>query len=179
MASLTTSRAAETLPRFLLPQLSWAKALPSSSRSALISSSRPQQPFPLTTTTNPSPHHRRHFHNAHLRPRQQSPSPILASARRHAFHATTRRQRDHHFDTLKFVQRLQEEGFTEEQSVAMMKVLNDVIEERYADSLTPFFLKITPIDQWFLTCDQTKHPKPHAHNGPPRGCRQSHLHPKG
>jgi hypothetical protein len=39
------------------------------------------------------------------------------------------RRRDHHFDTLKFVQRL-EEGFTEEQSVAMMKVLNDVIEER-------------------------------------------------
>jgi len=28
------------------------------------------------------------------------------------------------------VQRLQEEGFTEDQSVAMMKVLNDVIEER-------------------------------------------------
>lgn len=40
------------------------------------------------------------------------------------------RQRDHHFDTLKFVKRLQSEGFTELQSVAMMKVLNDVIEER-------------------------------------------------
>lgn len=40
------------------------------------------------------------------------------------------RQRDHHFDTLKFVKRLQGDGFTEEQSVAMMKVLNDVIEER-------------------------------------------------
>ena len=39
------------------------------------------------------------------------------------------RGRDHHFDTLKFVQRLQSEGFTEEQSVAMMKVLNDVIQE--------------------------------------------------
>ena len=47
-----------------------------------------------------------------------------------AFHATTRRARDHHFDTLKFVQRLQEEGFTEAQAVAMMKVLSDVIEER-------------------------------------------------
>jgi hypothetical protein len=41
------------------------------------------------------------------------------------------RQRDHHFDTLKFVKRLQGDGFTEEQSVAMMKVLNDVIEERW------------------------------------------------
>lgn len=39
------------------------------------------------------------------------------------------RARDHHYDTLKFVQRLQREGFTEDQSVAMMKVLNDVIEE--------------------------------------------------
>jgi hypothetical protein len=54
------------------------------------------------------------------------PNPLL----RRAFHATSLRQRDHHFDTLKFVQRLKSEGFTEEQSVAMMKVLNDVIEER-------------------------------------------------
>lgn len=38
-------------------------------------------------------------------------------------------QRDHHFDTLKIVQRLKEEGFSEEQAVAMMRVLNDVIEE--------------------------------------------------
>lgn len=55
-----------------------------------------------------------------------SRSPILSRA----FHATAMRPRDHHFDTLKFVKRLQGEGFTEEQSVAMMKVLNDVIEER-------------------------------------------------
>ncbi|KAJ5130144.1 uncharacterized protein N7515_006183 [Penicillium bovifimosum] len=48
---------------------------------------------------------------------------------RRAFHATTVRPRDHHFDTLKFVKRLQEEGFSEEQSVAMMRVLNDVIQE--------------------------------------------------
>ncbi|RKF62942.1 Protein FMP32, mitochondrial [Golovinomyces cichoracearum] len=45
------------------------------------------------------------------------------------FHTSYRRPRDHHFDTLRFVQRLQEEGFTQEQSVAMMKVLSDVIEE--------------------------------------------------
>lgn len=48
---------------------------------------------------------------------------------RRAFHATPSRQRDHHFDTLKFVQRLKEEGFSEEQAVAMMRVLNDVIQE--------------------------------------------------
>jgi hypothetical protein len=49
---------------------------------------------------------------------------------RRDFSATTARGRDHHFDTLKFVQRLKDEGFTEEQAVAMMKVLGDVIEER-------------------------------------------------
>ena len=48
---------------------------------------------------------------------------------RRAFHATPVRARDHHFDTLKFVKRLQAEGFSEEQSVAMMRVLNDVIQE--------------------------------------------------
>ncbi|KAI2815691.1 hypothetical protein CBS133816_10776 [Aspergillus niger] len=48
---------------------------------------------------------------------------------RRAFHASASRQRDHHFDTLKFVQRLKDEGFSEEQAVAMMRVLNDVIQE--------------------------------------------------
>lgn len=46
-----------------------------------------------------------------------------------AFSASPIHARDHHFDTLKFVKRLREEGFTEEQAVAMMKVLSDVIEE--------------------------------------------------
>lgn len=50
-------------------------------------------------------------------------------AARRAFHASAIRQRDHHFDTLKFVQRLKDEGFSEEQAVAMMRVLNDVIQE--------------------------------------------------
>jgi hypothetical protein len=44
---------------------------------------------------------------------------------------TARTARDHHFDTLKFVQRLKDEGFTEEQAEAMMRVLSDVIEERF------------------------------------------------
>ncbi|RYP42949.1 hypothetical protein DL770_011991 [Monosporascus sp. CRB-9-2] len=57
-------------------------------------------------------------------------SPILSKLTlRRSFHTTVARPRDHHFDTLKFVQRLRSEGFTEEQSVAMMKTLNDVIEE--------------------------------------------------
>lgn len=57
-----------------------------------------------------------------------SPSPTSLPLSR-SFHASAVRARDHHYDTLKFVQRLQREGFTEDQSVAMMKVLNDVIEE--------------------------------------------------
>lgn len=48
-----------------------------------------------------------------------------------SFSATAGRAKDHHFDTLKFVQRLKDEGFTEEQAEGMMRVLSDVIEERY------------------------------------------------
>ena len=44
--------------------------------------------------------------------------------------STTRSlSRDHHFDTLKLVQRLKDEGFSEDQSKAMMLILSDVIEE--------------------------------------------------
>ncbi|KAJ5585303.1 uncharacterized protein N7459_005103 [Penicillium hispanicum] len=46
-----------------------------------------------------------------------------------AFHATPSQSREHHFDTLRFVKRLQAEGFSEEQAVAMMRVLNDIIQE--------------------------------------------------
>ncbi|KAI8245456.1 Protein FMP32 [Colletotrichum sp. SAR 10_99] len=54
-----------------------------------------------------------------------TPSILENPALRRSFHATPARQRDHHFDTLKFVQRLKSDGFTEEQAEAMMKVLND------------------------------------------------------
>ncbi|KAL1955052.1 hypothetical protein VTO42DRAFT_343 [Malbranchea cinnamomea] len=53
---------------------------------------------------------------------------VFKPARR-AFHATAAARRDHRFDTLKVVQRLKDEGFSEEQAVALMRVLNDVIEE--------------------------------------------------
>lgn len=62
---------------------------------------------------------------------RQAPSSRIAQLKgRKAFSATPNRSRDHHFDTLKLVQRLKDEGFTEDQAVAMMKVLSDVIEER-------------------------------------------------
>lgn len=60
------------------------------------------------------------------------PSPARRQiAQSRSFHSSVRALKDHHFDTLKFVQRLQEEGFSEEQSVALMRALSDVIEERY------------------------------------------------
>ncbi|KAK3116563.1 Protein fmp32, mitochondrial [Teratosphaeriaceae sp. CCFEE 6253] len=64
---------------------------------------------------------------SHARPGLTS-SPLQAATAR-GFSSTPIRARDHHFDTLKFVQRLKDEGFTEDQAVAMMKVLGDVIEE--------------------------------------------------
>lgn len=48
---------------------------------------------------------------------------------RRSFSTTPQLLRDHHFDTLKCVQRLKAEGFSEEQSKAMMLVLSDVVEE--------------------------------------------------
>ncbi|KAI9053361.1 hypothetical protein LZ554_002320 [Drepanopeziza brunnea f. sp. 'monogermtubi'] len=105
---MTTAGVSKALPRFLLPKLSCYIA-PSRHRGAIPSNSltRKRQdgiPRPKRSILQNPSHHR-------------------------AFHATARRSRDHHFDTLKFVQRLIEEGFTEAQSVAMMKVLSDVIEE--------------------------------------------------
>ena len=54
---------------------------------------------------------------------------------------TQSHQKGHHFDTLKFVQRLKGEGFSEEQAVAMMRVLNDVIEESIQNLTRTMVLK--------------------------------------
>jgi hypothetical protein len=123
------ANAAQKLPRFLLPRLSWQTVAVSTPLQAVqgLSTSSPNftnTPWPTQSTTS----------NALIRTRREAPrskTSILHNPSLHrAFHATARQARDHHFDTLKFVQRLQEEGFTEAQSVAMMKVLSDVIEER-------------------------------------------------
>lgn len=60
---------------------------------------------------------------------------------RRAFHVTAQRPRDHHFDTLKFVRRLKQEGFSEEQAVATMRVLSDVIEESIQNLTRTMVLK--------------------------------------
>ena len=58
-----------------------------------------------------------------------------------AFHASAICQRDHHFDTLKFVKRLRAEGFSEEQAAAMMRILNDVIQESIQNLTRTMVLK--------------------------------------
>jgi hypothetical protein len=123
MASPTIS---QVLPRFLLPKLSW-QPVPLHHNAVRALSNIPTRYNGVPKPTDPPARKLITRYNASLRPK----SSILENrAHRRAFHATARRARDHHFDTLKFVQRLQEEGFTEPQAVAMMKVLSDVIEER-------------------------------------------------
>lgn len=134
----------QALPRFLLPRLSWTAQAglggPSSHqplRAVVLGAAA--QPRQWQQHNRNTPPQGARYHAATIRPRQSqapsSSSPLLQQLRQPAlarsFHATSSRGRDHHFDTLKFVQRLRDEGFTEDQSVAMMKVLNDVIEERY------------------------------------------------
>jgi len=116
---------AQILPPFLLPRLSWQQTGPVQ-RHAIRALS--------TLTSTSATYSDSRDSNILIRSRRnvlpRSKTSILQSPSLHrAFHATARQSRDHHFDTLKFVQRLQEEGFSEAQSVAMMKVLSDVIEE--------------------------------------------------
>lgn len=141
------------LPRFLLPKLSWqrpstrihtARALNTCAprhdhlRASLhVHGNGSRRKNPKLTLSSPITVPalvQRAFSTRLARPQ---PSVLPADPRilphhhllRRAFHASRPLARDHHFDTLKFVQRLKDEGFSEEQSVAMMKVLSDVIEE--------------------------------------------------
>jgi hypothetical protein len=123
-----TINSAQTLPRFLLPRLSWQ------TRSSLPPHTiRTLSTIPSSNWTSPRASVPQNVNNQ----RQPKPSILQNPSCRRAFHATPRQSRDHHFDTLKFVQRLKDDGFTEEQAVAMMKVLSDVIEERYSTPLPP------------------------------------------
>ena len=72
-------------------------------------------------------------------------TPYVARNRRQYFSTTPTLSRDHHFDTLKFVQRLRDEGFSEEQSKAMMLVLSDVIEESIQNLTRTMVLREGPV----------------------------------
>ncbi|KXJ91378.1 hypothetical protein Micbo1qcDRAFT_134769 [Microdochium bolleyi] len=123
----------QTLPRFLLPRLSWTAqaGLGGPSSHQPLRAAALAVPAQSRQRQHDSPSQSARYHATAAR-RRPSPSSLLQQhqpALARAFHTSSPRSRDHHFDTLKFVQRLRDEGFTEEQSVAMMKVLNDVIEE--------------------------------------------------
>ena len=117
---------AQMLPRFLLPRLSWQQIGPVQGQAFRALSTLPSI---LSNPSNPREPNGLIQNRQNFLPRSKI-SILQNPSHNRAFHATARQSRDHHFDTLKFVQRLQEEGFTEAQSVAMMKVLSDVIEER-------------------------------------------------
>ncbi|MCJ1477935.1 hypothetical protein MMC13_006609 [Lambiella insularis] len=153
------SKTAVSIPRFLLPQLTWRRAVPWT----LVKVVGPSQQFKHHNHSRPQ--HRSISHSS--KPHNHSPQkgfsiasqpgawnfqePIdvskvyraLSRSRtptggstatlglipHRSFHTSRPLYRDHHFDTLKFVQRLKDEGFSEEQATAMMRVLSDVIEE--------------------------------------------------
>ncbi|KAI9717529.1 MAG: hypothetical protein M1812_004670 [Candelaria pacifica] len=150
----TSSPQIHTLPRFLLPYLTWKPHVSRPATSVVVTSpSREQRPsnkvqrrnittqtLVLQTRYSASILPTRVYRSGAILPaRLAQPSQQCLAVMKHsilhssqikrAFHVTAHRPRDHHFDTLKFVQRLKDEGFSEEQSVAMMKVLSDVIEE--------------------------------------------------
>ncbi|EEY18940.1 FMP32 [Verticillium alfalfae VaMs.102] len=142
-----TTMASGALPRFLLPKLSWhtpAKTY----RSLLIPAIQPTAPWQSQTTS---------FHTSSQTPQCRRAGSLPYSAPnssmfRKTFHTTPARQRDHHFDTLKFVQRLKGEGFTEEQSCCH--------------------------DEGAQRCHRREHSKSYPHNGPSRRRRQGHLYPE-
>ena len=135
----TMSPSTAVIPRFLLPQLSWKASSPSclAAASRIHPSTRGSEFCNKTIHRSLSSSTRSCIHARHalspLIPYRQDPPFVryshLALCYRQCFSTTPVMSRDHHFDTLKFVQRLKDEGFSEEQSKAMMLVLSDVIEE--------------------------------------------------
>jgi hypothetical protein len=56
-------------------------------------------------------------------------SLTIPSPGKHSFSTTKPKRKDHYFDTLKLVERLKSDGFTEEQSQAVMRAVSAVVEE--------------------------------------------------
>ncbi|CBX90346.1 hypothetical protein IAQ61_001845 [Plenodomus lingam] len=122
------------LPRFLLPQLSWSSRAvrPTAlgawearrQRTHAASEHRMACPNTSTNTTQTQSIRKWRENVPHS---ARGVSTAIHFSR--SFSASAPAWKDHHFDTLKFVQRMKEEGFSEEQAEGMMRVLSDVIEE--------------------------------------------------
>ena len=133
------SMQAAAIPRFLLPQASWtpraigpvARGVAEARRQRHSSASARHTVAPsITTALQQQQQQQQQARRWQIRPAPLAAGRGAALGIRRGFSATAAQARDHHFDTLKFVQRLKEEGFTEEQAEGMMRVLSDVIEER-------------------------------------------------
>jgi hypothetical protein len=155
------------IPRFLLPRLSWAasgaplSSPPKKTLRLVAQNAALLQARPLTIArvneANDGQNKQIQARRASTSQLERRPTqPIVAgnapirhngvyvASRRlakRAFSSTAVQRKDHHFDTLKFVQRLKGEGFSEDQAVAMMRVLNDVIEESIQNLTRTMVLK--------------------------------------
>ena len=133
MAAPMISRTA--IPRFLLPQASWTSqtAFRPAAKNVVEARRHRSSAAPEERATTPITSALQRQRALRIR-KEAIPSAagyISALESRRKFSATAPQFKDHHFDTLKFVQRLKEEGFTDEQAEGMMRVLGDVIEERF------------------------------------------------
>ena len=164
---MSTSRPITDISRIVAPRLTAATSSlihHAPSRSPLLTISRnpslnPFRPVSAFRTMHTTPAQtqittsRRVAGQRHKRSRAPSLSLDIAPVRhngvyvatfkpaKRVFSSTAVQMKDHHFDTLKFVQRLKGEGFSEEQAVAMMRVLNDVIEESIQNLTRTMVLK--------------------------------------
>ena len=167
-SNMANAKSVAELPRFLLPRLTWTSP-PVKGATSQLRPSRKQYQRPAPAITQQSSKHTVHSSQSADRSHhyvalpESSPNRLRTSSQplaidaapirhngvyaavfkpaRRAFSTTGTRQKDHHFDTLKFVQRLKNEGFNEEQGVAMMRVLNDVIEESIQNLTRTMVLK--------------------------------------
>lgn len=139
MAAPMISRTA--IPRFLLPQTSWGLSTavrPTTQgiaevrrhRSSIAPKGRATSSVTIALQRQRALQHQKQF-------RSFAAGYGSALEIRRNFSATAPQWKDHHFDTLKFIQRLKEEGFTDEQAEGMMRVLGDVIEERCVAIYSP------------------------------------------
>ena len=161
------------VPTFLLPRLSWTRGIPRQRTEAFARFRTIPTSSPPTRPSRSQIHQLASASIRHDRRKLYSVSDVD----RRPFSTTQVRPRDHHFDTLKFVQRLRDEGFSEDQSKAMMLVLSDVIEESIQNLTRTMVPKEG--EQCFPTCPfhpdhQLNTPPP----PPPYRSRPLHLHPK-
>jgi Protein of unknown function (DUF1640) len=166
--SMASQKAVAELPRFLLPRITWSQVAAKGAASQLRPKIRSNHDRPTHPPLHSPPTRTLHIalplrqaYTTCQRPatfdeKRKPPSslPVDAPPIRHngvyvaafkpakrAFSTSQSHQKDHHFDTLKFVQRLKGEGFSEDQAVAMMRVLNDVIEESIQNLTRTMVLK--------------------------------------